>query len=43
MLKTLMPPLNTTLPRVGGWVKKFSLAHSTEEPQASAGELQLSW
>ena len=23
--------------------EKFSLAHSTEEPQASAGELQLSW
>ena len=28
----------------GGWVgEKFSLNHSTDEPKASAGELQPSW
>ena len=31
-------------PSPGGWVgEKFSLNHSTDEPKASAGELQPSW
>ena len=49
-LNTTLPPLpeHDSSPSAsqnpGGWVgEKFSLARSTEEPQASAGELQLSW